>query len=95
MKEGSSMATAVPIRDTKDTAKFSQLVNEADGPVVVTKNGYDEYVALSVEEYGSLCHKAAMSDLYAHLLASERQAAEGKVVPYVDFRDELRKRYGI
>ena len=87
--------TTVPIKDTKDTAKFSQLVRNSPGPVIVTKNGYEDYVALSMQEYDSLRYKASMSELYAQLILSEREAAEGKVTSFEDFRDEVKERYGL
>ena len=89
------MAIAVPVRDTKDTASFAKTVSEAGGPVIVTKNGREEYVALSMDEYDSLKYRATMADLYASLLASERQGAEGKVTGIEDLRAELERRYGL
>lgn len=88
------MATAVPIRETKDTAKFSKMVHES-GSVTVTKNGYDDYVAMTTEEYDSLRHRASMADLYAKLLVSERDVAEGRTTPFEDFREEMKRRYGL
>ena len=89
------MTVAVPVKETKDTAGFAKKVAEAGGPVLVTKNGHEEYVALSIEEYDSLRHKAAMADLYAALLVSERQGAEGAVTGAEDLRAELGERYGL
>lgn len=45
------MATCVPVRDMKDTAKFSETVRNADGPVTVTKNGRDEFVVMTSDAY--------------------------------------------
>ena len=89
------MAKTVPVRDTKDTAGFAKTVEEAGEPVIVTKNGYEEYVALSMDEYDSLKYKAAMSELYAALLASERQGAQGAVTSIEQLRAELGARYGV
>ena len=94
-REVCHMTLAVPVRETKDTAGFAKTVAEAGGPVIVTKNGREEYVALSMEEYDSLKYNATMSDLYAALLVSERQGAEGKVTGVEELRAELGKRYGV
>ena len=89
------MPITAPIRDTKDTAKFSQLVNSSPEPVLVTKNGYEDYIALSVEQYNDLRYRASMSELYAGLLKSERQAAEGDSVSYGELRRVVDERYGL
>ena len=36
------MPVCVPIKDMRDTAKFSELVETTTGPVTVTKNGYSK-----------------------------------------------------
>lgn len=86
---------AVPIRETKETGKFSQMVKESLEPIVVTKNGYDDYVVIKPQDYASLKYKAAMADLYSNLLLSERQGAQGAYTSLDDFRDEVCARYGL
>ena len=38
------MATIIPIRDLKDTAKVSKMCHESEEPIYITKNGYG-YIA--------------------------------------------------
>ena len=45
------MATIIPIRDLKDTAKMSKMCHESDEPIYVTKNGYGDMVLMSIEVY--------------------------------------------
>ena len=45
------MPVCVPIKDMRDTAKFSELVETTPGPVTVTKNGYSKFVVLRSEDY--------------------------------------------
>ena len=40
------MPICIPIKELKNGAEFTRRVHEADGPVVVTRNGYDEFIAL-------------------------------------------------
>ena len=40
------MPISVPIKDMKDTASFAHLVENSAEPVIVTKNGYDQFVVL-------------------------------------------------
>lgn len=88
------MTSAVPIKETKDTAKFSKMVHDS-GRITVTKNGYDDYVAMTTEEYDSLRYRASMAGLYEKLLASERDMAEGRVSAFDDFREDMKRRYGL
>ena len=79
------MPTCVPIKDLRDTASFLELVeSQAPKPVIVTKNGYDEFVVISSEEYDRLQRRAEAARLYETLLASEVQLQNGKVVPLDD-----------
>ena len=40
------MQTCVPVKDLKDTASFARRVEQASGPITVTKNGYEVFYAL-------------------------------------------------
>lgn len=90
------MPACVPIKDLRDTASFLKLVeSESPRPVVVTRNGYDEFVVLSSSEYDRLCARAEMAAHYEALLTSEVQVQRGEVMPlddaYIDgvFSDAL------
>ena len=40
------MPKCVPIKDIRDTAAFSELVEKSPEPITVTKNGYDQFVVI-------------------------------------------------
>jgi hypothetical protein len=48
------MATCIPIKDLKDTAKFSKLVHSHAEPITITKNGYDDMVVMTSDYYDFL-----------------------------------------
>ena len=79
------MPACVPIKDLRDTASFLKLVeSQAPKPVIVTKNGYDEFVVITSEEYDRLQRRAEAARLYEALLASEVQLQNGETVPLDD-----------
>lgn len=43
------MAIIVPIKELKDTNKFSLMCEKANEPIYVTKNGYGNMVVMNVE----------------------------------------------
>ncbi len=86
------MSKMIPIRDLKDTANISNMVKETAGPVYVTKNGYEEMVLLSVDEYEKIM---VLNEVYGKLLEAERDFAEGRVRDYKDVMADMRKRYGL
>lgn len=45
------MPVCVPIKDMRDTAKFSELVESTPGPITVTKNGYSKFVVMRSVDY--------------------------------------------
>ena len=45
------MAYCVPIKDMKDTASFTKMVQESAHPIFVTKNGREEFVVMSTEVF--------------------------------------------
>ena len=92
------MPVCVPIKDMKDTAKFARLVEEADGPVTVTKNGYDAFVVMRSADYDRLANRdmeAAKQKLLSRMELAEREIAEGKYVDYDTATRKLRKKYGL
>lgn len=88
------MPICVPMRELKDTAKFTALVEE-NRDVTVTKNGYDSLHCLSNEEYQVLKDEAARAKLLAHIMQAEKEIARGEYVEYDDFAAEIRSRYGL
>ena len=45
------MPHIIPIRDLKDTAAISQMCNESNEPIYITKNGYGDMVIMSMKAY--------------------------------------------
>lgn len=89
------MPTCVPVRDMKNTAEFTRTVRDAEGPVTVTKNGYDELVVMTPDDYEALRRDAAEAHLLSVLIRSERDLAEGRAEDGAEFVSSLRVRYGL
>lgn len=88
------MAICVPVRDMKNTASFTELVqNERE--VTVTKNGYDAIHCLSNEEYALLQDEALRARLLSRILLAESEIEEGKFVDVDEFTASLRQEYGL
>ena len=45
------MPHIMPIRDLKDTAAISQMCNESNEPIYITKNGEGDLVVMSIEAF--------------------------------------------
>ena len=92
------MPVCVPIKDLKDTAKFARTVEEASGPVIVTRNGYDAFVVMRSADYDTMLNgrdEAAKQKLLARIALAEKEKAEGKYTDYDVATRELRAKYGL
>lgn len=89
------MPLAVPVRDLKDTAKFCQTVRDNDGPIIVTRNGYDEFVVLTPELYQRLDAAMRKQELYAAVDAAEERLGSGEGVSARDVLAQIRQRHGL
>jgi PHD/YefM family antitoxin component YafN of YafNO toxin-antitoxin module len=86
------MPTIVPIKELKDTAKISKLVQESSEPVFVTKNGYGDMVMMNMRVY----EQAMMfNSLYARLVEAEDDFADGKTVDAFESLDSIHAKYGL
>lgn len=72
------MAICVPMRELKNTAEFTEAVCSADEPVVVTKNGREAFVSMSMDVYESLRLEAARAELYRAVDRAEADIAAGR-----------------
>jgi PHD/YefM family antitoxin component YafN of YafNO toxin-antitoxin module len=45
------MPQIIPIRDLKNTSEISQMGQEYNEPIYITKNGYGDMVIMSMEVY--------------------------------------------
>lgn len=47
----------IPMRDLKNTVEVERRCAEENGPIFVTKNGYDRLVVTDIDYYEKLCEK--------------------------------------
>ena len=88
------MSTCVPVRDMRDTAAFTGLV-EAEGEVTVTKNGYTAIHCLSDSRYQAMQEEAARSRLLSRIMLAESEMARGDADDFDEFEAGVRERYGL
>ena len=86
------MPRIIPIRDLKNTSAISQMCNESNEPVYITKNGYGDMVVMSMKAYEE---KLFMVDVYAKLAEAESDIQEGKVSDAREGLRTLRDKYGL
>ena len=88
------MTKCAPIRDMKDTARFSRFVEEAGEPVSVTKNGYDYLVVMTTDAYNDLSTQLAEAKLLASVAQAELDIASGQLVDGEAHIALMREKYG-
>lgn len=89
------MPVCVPIKDMKDTAAFTRKIEEASGPVTVTKNGYDAFVVMKSSDYEALQLELAKSKLLGRIAQAEHEYATGDSVDGEAECRFLREKYGL
>ncbi len=85
------MPRIIPIKDLKNTAKISEMVNEAEEPIYITKNGYGDMVIMSIEMYESTMKRL----MYRELELSEREIESGRTKDARQSLCKLREKYEI
>ena len=88
------MAKCVPVRDMKNTAEFSALV-EREHDVTVTKNGYELMHCLSDEQYRLIQDEVARAKLLSRIMLAEQELDAGAYSDYEEFASSLRGKYGL
>lgn len=88
------MPTVVPIKDLRDTARFSELVENSPTPVTVTKNGYGCFVVMRVEDYDALAEEQAKGRLMSRIAIAERERSVKAGRDAFEHIGELRAKYG-
>lgn len=88
------MPKCVPVRDMKNTAEFSALV-EQERDVTVTKNGYDLMHCLSDEQYKLIQEEVARAKLLSRIMLAEQELEAGAYTDYNEFSSSLRAKYGL
>ena len=86
------MPKIIPIKELKDTANISMMVRENAGPIYVTKNGYDDMVIMSTEEYDRLIYQL---DILEKLAEGERAIRRGETIDATESLEQVRRRYGL
>ena len=85
------MPHIIPIRDLKDTAAISQMCNESNEPIYITKNGYGDMVIMSMKAYEE---KMYLLDVYAKLADAEEEVRTGQVTEARQALKALRAKHG-
>jgi PHD/YefM family antitoxin component YafN of YafNO toxin-antitoxin module len=87
MKGAEHMPRIIPIKDLKNTAAISQMCNESDEPIYITKNGYGDMVLMSMKAYEE---KMWLLDVYAKLNQAEEDIQTGKTMDAREAMKSLR-----
>ena len=89
------MTVCVPIKDLKNTATFSKLVESSPDPVIVTRNGRESFAVMTVEELDALRLEAARAQLYRDIDEAEDDFAHGRMTEVNESQRRTRERYGL
>lgn len=88
------MAVAVPIKDLKETKKFSDLVEKND-EVIVTKNGYSAFHCISTKKREAEKMELAEAKLIQRLLIAEEEERSGKVMDFDKVQAKIKAKYDL
>ncbi|MEG0374835.1 MAG: type II toxin-antitoxin system prevent-host-death family antitoxin [Raoultibacter sp.] len=69
------MPIYAPIQDMQDTAAFSKLVENSPEPIIITKNGCEQFVVICSKDYNELRELQAKNQIMERLLVAERERA--------------------
>ena len=92
-----------PIKELKDGAAISAKCHEAQEPIFITKNGYDDMVIMSTEvfnRYEGLMRRLGerereRDEIVRDFRQSMAEYQEGDTIDATEAVSELRNRYGI
>ncbi len=82
----------LPIKDLRDTNKISDLCNESNEPIFITKNGYGDMVVMSIKTYEE---KLERIEMYESILAGLANIEDGKIKDGKGSIKELKNKYGL
>lgn len=88
------MAICVPMRELKNTSAFVKKVVESSEPIIVTKNGYKAFIALSPEQFDALQFEASREKLHQIIAVSEAELDAGEAADVRTVLSEAKKRCG-
>ncbi len=86
------MPRIIPIKDLKNTAAISQMCNESNEPIYITKNGYGDMVLMSMKAYEE---KLWLADVYAKMAEAELQQQNGEEMDAREVLSALREKYHV
>jgi len=86
------MPRIVPIKELKNTATISKLVEESNEPVFVTKNGYGSMVLMSMDVYEREFARNQTIELINESIRDYKKT--GKFVEGPMFIQEMKAKYG-
>ena len=86
------MPQIIPIKEFKNTNRISEMCNNTDQPIFVTKNGYGDLVVMSMKTYEE---KLAKLELYEQLAISEQQFENGGVLEARKALSNIKTKYGL
>ncbi len=79
-----------PISELRKTNEISELCNNTQEPIFITKNGYGDLVIMSMKTYE---RDLAIADVYKKLAVAEQQIASGEVLDGDEVFRKLRGKY--
>lgn len=79
-----------PMCYLRDTNTISRLCHATSEPAYITKNGYQDLVIMSNEEFERRC---AREEIYAKLLEAENDVARGELLDSDDVFSAMRAKY--
>lgn len=88
------MSVCVPVRDMKDTAAFTTLV-ESERDVTVTKNGYEAMHCISSDQYRLMQEEIAKAKLLSRMMLAEDEISQGDYSDYESFAASIRDKYDL
>lgn len=82
----------LPIKELRDTNKISDLCNESNEPIFITKNGYGDMVVMSIKTYEE---KLERIEMYEAILDGLTNVEECKTRDGVSVLKELKSKYDL
>ena len=86
------MPQIIPIKELKNTSGVSELCQNSDEPIFVTKNGYGNMVIMSMAIYEKTM---LLQDVYDKLDAAECEISKGNTRNARASLQNLRQKHGI
>ena len=82
----------IPMRDLKNTIEVERLCAEENGPVFVTKNGYDRLVVMDIDYFEKTKRKM---DEVTTILDGLKDVKSGNTIEGDTAISNIRSKYGI